>query len=187
MTRVRSLALWAGVMIPCGILAHLAAEAAALHRSVLELACTPLHAYLAIFAAASLATVLVVVGTRDVRRRAALLAGALPFRGRGSTFVAASAAIQLAFVIATIALEGDPLAAGSVLSALVASLFVALAAAFALQIVRARLAGNSQAAATIHRATPQTRMPLGVRTSGPYFAFVAIHGNRPPPFAFPSA
>lgn len=185
MTRFRALALWVGAMIPCGILAHLAAEVGALHRSLVDLACNPLHAYLAVFAAVALGAVVAAVGTRDVRRRAALLAGSLPFEGRGSAFVAATAAIQLLFVGATIAFEGDPLAAGSLLSAFVASLCVALVAACAINLVRARLTVCSRVATTVCRTMPPLNVPLQARICGPYFAFVAVRGNRPPPSAFP--
>jgi hypothetical protein len=117
-----------------------------------------------------------------------LLAQALPFRGKGAAFVALSAALQMGFVAVTVLAEGDPLAAGSTLSALMAALAAALVGALALQLVRSRIAEAAPASTRVTHVALRYASRRAARCfSGPYFAFVAVRGNRPPPFAFPFA
>jgi tetrahydromethanopterin S-methyltransferase subunit C len=154
---------------------------------MLELACSPLHAYFAVLAVSGLALLAVCTAGHDVRRRAALLAKALPFHGRGAAFVGVTSVMQLAFVAITIALEGDPLASGSLLSAIVASVVTALLGAWTLQAIRARIETIERATTRIVRfGSHELRLRNTPAASGPYFAFVAIRGNRPPPRTFPT-
>jgi hypothetical protein len=181
-TRLKALSLYAAATVPFGILVHLSAEAAALQRGFLELVCSPLHAYLGVLALASLGLVGFLIAGKDVRRRGALLAKALPFHGHGTAFILLTAALQFGFAISTELAEGDPLAAGSLITAFVAGLVASVLGALVLHAVRSR------AESLVTPSTRVVRLPYRrfVRTSirignGPYFAFVAARGNRPPP------
>jgi hypothetical protein len=177
------LVLYAGLTLPLGILAHIIAEALALHQSVAAVAVAPLHAYLGVTALACLAVVLSAIAQSrgDLRRLTALAAHALPFEGKGAQFAASSALAQFLFASLTLLCEGS-LDAGNALIALAAVAFVSILVAVLLAVVRARIEHIDESTFAIRRfAAVRWNRRDAIAAPGPYYAFVPARGNRPPP------
>ena len=183
MTRTSATALFAGLTVPIAIVSHVAAEALALHESVLSVAVSPLHAYLAVLAVAGLtiAGYAAISCRADLKRLGGLVAHALPFRGQGVRFFALSATIQFGFAAGTLLGEGS-LSAKSAVVALVA---VALASVFVsalLAVLRERLEHIDCSTYSVRAYVAEQLLQVAPRISfGPYFAYVPVRGNRPPP------
>ena len=183
MTRAAAVALYAGLAVPMAIISHVAAEALALHESVLSVATSPIHFYLAILAAVSLliASLAAIGSRRDLQRLGGLMAQALPFKGQGVRFFAMSAVIQFGFAAGTLLGEGS-LSAASAFVALVAVAVASILASAGLALLRERL---QHVACSQHRVrcerTGQVSRVCAHLSFGPYFAYVPVRGNRPPP------
>lgn len=182
-TRTSAVALYAGLTVPVAIVSHVAAEALALHESVLSVATSPLHAYLAVLAIVSLLVAgIAAIGSRsDLKRLGGLVANALPFKGQGLRFFAMSAAIQFLFAAGTLFGEGS-LSAASALVALIAVAVASVIASACLAFLRERL----QLVSCSRYSVRQFHAAQLLRVSqpaplGPYFAYVPVRGNRPPP------
>lgn len=183
MTQVRAAALYAGLTLPLAIASHIAAEALALHQSVLSVAASPLHAYLGAIAVLCLAVTggILAAGRYEVRRLGGLLANDLPFKGQGLRFFAASMAVQFGFAGITLFGEGT-LDAANALVALVAVAIASLITSALLALVRERLRHISFSGFRLRIFTARPVPRRSFRTlSGPYFAYVPVRGNRPPP------
>jgi hypothetical protein len=191
MTRRRALLLYLALSVPFGILVHLGSEFAGLGRDADDLAFSPLHGYLAAIALGALACFLVAGGffasAWERRRRIGLMAGALPFRGRGVGFFILSAALQFGFFVVTQLGEGCPLCKGDAFVGVLAAVVASIIGSFALialrrRIVRAVLAlcfaiersGRGFAA----RRAPRYELRV---TQNVYSTFAVSRGNRPPP------
>jgi hypothetical protein len=186
MSRTGALALYLGLTVPLGILTHVTAEAIGLHRNAIDVAFSPLHAYLGVLGLAALTAFGLALGATslsELRRRAGLLAYALPFRGRGLAFAGLTAALQFSFVLMTLFAEGSPLGAGSLWIAILAAALASLFGGIALHVLRARLEVAVAATFEPHVGACVSLAPMRRRshTFGPYYAFVPAHGNRPPP------
>jgi hypothetical protein len=190
MSRGRALLLYLALSVPFGILVHLGSEFAGLGRDADDLAFSPLHGYLAAIAAAALATFLVAGGffasAAERRRRIGLMAGALPFGGRGPGFFALSAAMQFAFFVATQLGEGCPLCKGDALVGVAAAIVASIVGSFALIALRRRIARAVAAlcfALERARGSRARRLPRHERDAvfSVYSTFPTSRGNRPPP------
>ena len=186
-TRTSALALYTGLTVPVAIVSHIVAEALALHESVLSVAASPLHTYLAVLAAVSLvvASYAAIVSRAELKRLGGLVAHALPFRGQGVEFFAMSAAIQFGFASFTLLGEGS-LSAANALVALVAVGVASIIVSALFALLRERLIhiDVTQFAARSFVAVHELRATRVFRF-GPYFAYVPSRGNRPPPSSFP--
>ncbi len=191
MVRWRALLLYLALSVPFGIAIHLGSEFASLGRDADDLAFSPLHAYLALIGFAALGAFLVAGGffasAPERRRRIGLMAGALPFGGRGPRFFAFSAALQFAFFVITQLGEGCPMCKGDAIVGVTAALVASLVGSFALialrkQIVRA-IASLETAVDRVPRALAVGRMPRYAAhpVASIYSTFAATLGNRPPP------
>ncbi len=139
---------------PLVVLAHLAAEALVSGRSLLSLAAEPLHVYLFLLGAIS-APLWIFAARRGCLRLC-----------------------LLTVVASTLALEGNGL--GNL--ALIGAILIASALAWlgGLAIERASLGSPAFTTRVLRYARPvvmRRRSPA----FGPYFGFVPIRGNRPPP------
>jgi hypothetical protein len=195
MSRWRALLLYLALSVPFGIAVHLGSEFAGLGRDADDLAFSPLHAYLALIAAAAMAAFLGAGGffgrARERRRRMALMADALPFRGHGVAFFFLSSALQFGFFVTTQLGEGCPLCHGDVLIGVLAAIVASFAGSLALTalrrcIVRAILDGALwltpwKAYGAFRRSRQST---LAVRPV--YATFASTRGNRPPPRTLPA-
>lgn len=189
MSRARALLLYSGLTVPVGILIHIGAEAYGLHRDALQVAFSPLHAYLGVLGLSALAALGLTLGfssPSETRRRAALLAQALPFHGRGMAFAALSAGLQFAFFLTTELGEGDPLRAGSLWLGIVVAAIASLIGGLVLHGVRAHLevVVTSAFEPRVPAIGAATRSHHDAPTFGPYYAYIPARGNRPPPHPY---
>ncbi len=191
MTRGRALLLYLALSVPFGIAVHLGSEFVQLGRDADDLAFSPLHAYLAVLAIGALGTFLGLGGffgpAAERRRRIGLLAGALPFRGRGPAFFALSAALQFAFFAITQLGEGCPMCKGDAVVGILAAIVASLVGSFALIALRKHIvrvaASASRARERAPRAPTAGRVPRFARrhAASTYSFFGPTLGNRPPP------
>jgi hypothetical protein len=190
MSRARAILLYLALSVPFGIAVHLGAEFAGLGRDAEDIAFSPLHAYLAIIAVLALLGFLIMGGffasAGERRRRLGLLAGALPFHGRGPGFFAFSAGLQFAFFAVTQIGEGCPVCKGDLMVGVLAAIVASIVGAFALiqlrhQIVRALGAVHFER--RNHCAGGARRLPrYAVQpVASIYSTFADTLGNRPPP------
>lgn len=183
--RFRALGLYLAVSIPIGIAIHLASEWVGLGGDGLRLTFAPIHAYLGVAALLSFVALAVFARLPDGRRLLPLLVRALPFAGRGSGFVAFGVAVQFGFFLVTQFGEGCPLGPTHLLIGLAVAFFGSIAGAIAVslagaRIVRCILDAIADAGRTSARfLAPSRRRPA---FAAPYYAFVPIRGNRPPPY-----
>lgn len=190
MRRGPALLAYLSLCVPLGIAAHLGAEFAGLGRDADDVAFSARHLYLLVLAVAAFAGFLVAVGafgrSAERRRRAGLIARALPLRGSGPGFLALSAAVQFGFFLLTQFGEGCPLCRGDLgigmLAALLASVAGAcvlaalrrhVARAIALHAYRSRRSGLLFVRRPARRAAPARRAT--------YATFARTLGSRPPP------
>jgi len=186
MSRARALLLYSGLTIPLGILIHIGAEAYGSHRDAVEVAFSPLHAYLGVLGLCALVAIALALGfssPSEIRRRAGLLAQALPFRGRGTAFAVLSAALQFAFFLTTELGEGDPLRAGSLWLGIIVAAVASLIGGVILHGARATLEIVVTSAFEPHvpGLDTATRSHRDAPTFGPYYAYIPARGNRAPP------
>ena len=183
--------LYFALSVPFGILIHLGSEFAALGRDADDVAFSPLHAYLAAFGLAALLVFLIAGGffssTRERRRRMSLLAGALPWNGRGIKFFGLSAALQFGFFVATQFGEGCPMCQGDAVVGIVAACVASLAGALLVNALRARIVRVVIAIAQyleprddVHAAVPVARR-ISPFIPAPFAAYSIEIANRPPP------
>jgi hypothetical protein len=190
MAGARAIVLYLTLSVPFGIAVHLGAEFAGLGRDAEDLAFSPLHGYLAIIAVLALFGFLLMGGffasAAERRRRVGLLAGALPFHGRGPGFFAFSAGVQFAFFAVTQLGEGCPVCKGDLLVGVLAAVIASMVGAFALtelrrQIVRAftgvRPWRRNPCAGGARRVPRHAMHPV----ASIYSTFADTLGNRPPP------
>jgi hypothetical protein len=192
MTRWRALLLYCALSVPFGIVVHLGSEFAGLGRDADDLAFSPIHGYLAALAIAALGCFLVAGGffasAAERRRRIGLMAGALPYGGRGPGFFAFSAGLQFAFFAVTQIGEGCPLCKGDVLVGILAAIVASVVGSFALIALRRRI---SQAVDALCHALERANAPLAAQlprhAARPVFSvystFAKTLGSRPPPRA----
>ncbi len=169
--------------LPLAIVSHIAAEALALHQSMLSVAASPLHAYLGVIAVLCLAVsgIILATGRCELRRLGGLLANDLPFEGQGLRFFGVSAAVQFGFAGVTLFGEGS-LDAANALVALVAVAIASLITSALLAFVRERLHHTTLARFESRVFTARrVALPRPACLAGPYFAYVPVRGNRPPP------
>ncbi len=168
-----------------GSVVHLLAELAGVGGRVVF---TAHHLYLAGFVALAIGVLMGAVRAGRIdRRRVAVLAAALPWRGRGCRFVALLTITQLAFLSLTILGEGSPLLGGNLALGLLVALVASIAGSFtiascATRILRAvaDLVWYLVAAATsgIVTSTTGLRQVEHAIFRAPFSLFVP---NRPPP------
>jgi hypothetical protein len=195
MSRAGAILLYLTLSVPFGIAVHLGAEFAGLGRDAEDLAFSPLHGYLALIAVLALLGFLIMGGffasSAERRRRLGLLAGALPFHGRGPGFFAFSAGLQFAFFAVTQLGEGCPVCKGDLLVGVLAATVASIVGAFALielrrQIVRAFTTLNFErrnSCAGGAQRLPRHAMQL---VASIYSTFADTLGNRPPPSTLPA-
>jgi len=179
--------------VPFGILVHLGSEFAALGRDADDVAFSPLHAYLAVFAIAAFAVFLFAGGffrgSCERRRRMSLLAHALPWNGRGPLFFAFSAALQFGFFVVTQFGEGCPLCGGDAAVGIAAALFASIAGAFLLNRLRARIVRVVIALCEyLDRVKTRPRSRRVARyflefVPASFAAYPVVNANRPPPLS----
>ncbi|HEY8322611.1 MAG TPA: hypothetical protein VIG46_12545 [Candidatus Baltobacteraceae bacterium] len=187
MSRRGALGLYLALIIPFGIGVHLASEFAGLGRAAMAVAISPLHAYLGLLAVLS-AVALTWFGYRagDLRRRLPLLIRALPFEGRGAGFFAFGAACQFGFFLVTQFGEGDPLRGGDLLVGILVAVLGSLLGSLVLTLGGMRAMAWSASCTHARRDDVRRSVPAaplrGALLASPYFAFVPVRGNRPPPY-----
>jgi hypothetical protein len=187
MTGRGAFGLYVALTIPFGIGVHLASEFAGLGRAAMAVAISPLHAYLGVLAVAS-AIALAWFGCRagDLRRRLPLLIRALPFEGRGAGFFAFGAACQFGFFLVTQFGEGAPLRGGDLLVGILVALLGSLLGSLVLTLGGMRAIAWSAVCTHERRDSVRKIVPVapfhGTLLASPYFAFVPVRGNRPPPY-----
>ena len=135
--RLGPIAAFVAFTVPFGAAVHLLAELAGAGGSAVF---TAHHLYLAAFVALAFGVLFAVVrfGRID-RRRIALLAAALPWRGRGPRFIALLTAAQLVFFVLTIVGEGSPLLGGNLLLGLLVGLVASTAGSFTIASCASRV------------------------------------------------
>jgi hypothetical protein len=190
MDRRRALALYLALSVPFGILVHLCSEFAGLGRDADDLAFSPLHGYLLIIGLAALATFICSAGIFDSqaerRRRIGLMAGALPYGGRGARFFGLSAAMQFGFFLVTQLGEGCPLCKGDFFTGLAAAAIASAIGAFALQVLRRQIVRVFSASRFLNRldelfSAPRVPRYAAAPVVPAYATFAVTRGNRPPP------
>lgn len=179
MSRVWALLRFCAALAPIGLLGHLIADAFDAPAASLRVITSP-HIVLAMLALLGCAVVLSSLYRMrtDARRALALFFKDLPGGGGVQTAIAASLLLT-GFIAITQSVEGA-LAAVSLLQALLAAVAISVAAVAAVAALRASVAPALQATHRIrflHSSLPQPRQ---VRLR-PFFAVVAVRGNRPPP------
>jgi hypothetical protein len=190
MDRRRALALYLALSVPFGILVHLCSEFAGLGRDADDLAFSPLHAYLVLVGLAALGTFLYAAGFFDSRgerrRRIGLMAGALPYNGRGIRFFALSVVLQFGFFLVSQIGEGCPLCKGDFCIGVAAAAIASAIGAFILQTLRFQIVRIVSAIKFLERPNvfscihPLPRYAL-VAVTPTYATFPHTRGNRPPP------
>jgi hypothetical protein len=191
MARWRALLLYLTLSVPFGIAVHLGSEFAGLGRDADDLAFSPLHAYLAVIGVGALVSFLIAGGffghAAERRRRVGLMAGALPFGGRGLAFFAFSAALQFTFFVVTQLGEGCPLCKGDAVIGVIAAIVASLVGSFALIALRKQIVRAIGTLGTaINRAPRALTVGLipryAARPAASTYSFFAVTlGNRPPP------
>jgi hypothetical protein len=139
---------------PIAVLGHIASESLAGGRALLSVACEPSHAVILLLAVA---------------------ATPLWFRAAASRRLGHA---LFAFIALSLLLEGNGLGAIAMLVALVISAAISCLSAVALQrafVPQDRAVRLGELSRT--RATLPARLDL----AGPYYAFIPVRGNRPPP------
>ncbi len=191
--RVRRLKTHAGLaaaIVPCAIIVHLIAEAAAVGRDGLGLAFLVRHAYFAILfgAAATWFGMTAGIGRplRERRRHCALMRADL--RGdRNSHGIATLVAANLAFFVVTQVAEGVPVATGAVALSLVVAFACSIGAAlFVFFFGRAGLRATIDAVINClsrRRAQPAVwaRSAAVVTPRHATLTYTLARPNRPPP------
>jgi hypothetical protein len=190
MSRARAILLYLTLSVPFGIAVHLGAEFGGLGRDAEDLVFSPLHAYLALIAVVALAAFLIAGGffasNAERRRRIGLLAGALPFNGRGPRFFAFSSGLQLTFFAVTQLGEGCPLCKGDVFVGVLVAIVASIVGAFALielrrQIVQAVVATSFERKSAQPRSVRRLPRYATYAVVSIYATFAETLGNRPPP------
>jgi len=186
--------LYLTLVVLGSIVAHFAAEFAAMGSDAQGLAFSPRHLYLAIVAAVCLCVVVVRLfalwrqsaGGRDLKRALHVGMDTLPLRGRGWRFYALTVGLQFAIGLITEIGEGCPFCAHDVAAGVIGALVCALLLAFALRAVARRLPAFAFAFTRLLRLDPVPSaarwLPRHVasrRESS--FAWFSRRFNRPPP------
>ena len=189
-SRLKTSAGLAAAIVPCAIIVHLVAEAAAVGRDGLGLAFVVRHAYFGvIFAAAALwfaATAGIGRPLAERRRRCALMRADL--RGRHTSHgIATLIAANLTFFVATQAVEGVPVASGAVALSLMVALGCSMVAA--LLVFFFGHAGLRAAIDAVIDRRPRRVAQRAVYARRSYriaarhatFTYTLARPNRPPP------
>jgi hypothetical protein len=188
--RLRAALAYLALSVPFGIAVHIGSEFAGLGRDADDLAFSPLHAYLAVLAIVSIVGFCrwsgICSGGPVVRRRIALMAEALPFRGRGPKFFAFSATLQFGFFVITQLGEGCPMCHGDAVVGVIAALIASLIGAFALIALRREIVRAIALRGTARDRRPPALAARSVRHIAfkpipTYSMFAVVFGNRPPP------
>ncbi len=184
---MRALGLYAALSLPMAALAHIGLETATSPDGFASIV-TPRHGWLVLIVALILAAALRqagLTGSASTRRRnAALLAAALPGRGKGAPFLALCVAVQFAFVLSTMLAEGT---LPDITSAAAAFACAGLALGLASLLIWSRRIELVLAiVAVLHRAPPThhdaMRCMRAVVVPHSYAAsFALFRPNRPPP------
>jgi hypothetical protein len=139
---------------PIAVLGHIVSESLASGRALFSVACEPTHTVILLLAVA---------------------ATPLWFRAAASRRLGHA---LFAFIALSLLLEGNGLGAAAMLVALVISAFISCLSAVALE--RAFVAREG----AIKLGDPPrvcAALPARLDLTGPYYAFIPVRGNRPPP------
>lgn len=180
MSRLWALLKVSALLLPLGVLGHVIADVIDTPGPALH-ALTAAHAALALLAAAGclLSYRWLRTRRRDLRRQAALLAKRLPGSGGAMTFVLLGA-LLCAFIVSTQAIEGS-LAAVSLVQALIVAAVCAALGVMLVSVLRDVIPSLPDAPRALPRALQRRAAISRWRSHLPYFAFVPVRGNRPPP------